>query len=113
MKMTRWFFGSLLLVSVSLAQAEEMTAVEEGKALHDKNCLACHAGKTDNRPSQLYTRENRRVNDKEALQKQVEFCNEMLGLMLFDNEIQDIVTYLDTEYYQFSVTEESENNLSE
>ncbi|RKZ55641.1 MAG: cytochrome c [Candidatus Parabeggiatoa sp. nov. 2] len=101
MKMTRWFFCSLLLATVSLAKAEEMTAIEKGKELHDKNCLGCHAAQTNNNPARLYTRDNRKVNDKDALQKQVQYCNDVLGLMLFDEEIKNLVLYLNTEHYKF------------
>ncbi len=94
MKITRWFFYSLLLVTVSFAQADE-TLIEEGKELHDEyECSNCHT-------TRIYTRKNRRVTNLNKLGSQVLTCDNELGLGLLDEEIDALVAYLNNEYYKF------------
>jgi len=115
MKMTAWFFCSLLLVSVSLAQAEapkteettaassdaadveeEMTAVERGKQLHDQNCLRCHGTKP-------YTRRHRRIKTYAGLINHVQRCATNLNKQWWEDEVADVAEYLDVEFYFFGM----------
>ena len=51
--------------------------------------------------SGVYTREDRRVADRDALVKQVKRCELNLGLSWFDTDINDVVQYLNQSYYKF------------
>lgn len=68
--------------------------LKAGQALHDANCLKCH-------DSAVYTRENRRVGSLVGLRKQVVRCQQSLGLTWFDDQIDDVVQYLNATYYKF------------
>ncbi len=65
-----------------------------GKAVHDKQCAACH-------DSSVYTRANRRVKTPEGLKMQVNGCLRQTGIRLKDAEIDDVVKYLNDSYYKF------------
>jgi len=84
----------------SNAQSVLLGDSAKGKALHDKNCVACHAGQYKD-PSKIYTRPDRRVNSVEGLMKQVAFCNKQTGANLSDDEVNDIIKYLNDTFYKF------------
>ena len=73
------------------AQAQD---ADNGKALHDGNCTRCH-------DSAVYTRPNKRVTTLPKLGKQVRFCKDNLGITWFDDEVNDVVTFLNNNYYHF------------
>lgn len=66
----------------------------KGKAVHDKQCVACH-------DSSVYTRANRRVKSPEALIGQVNGCVRQTGAKLDRDQINDLVNYLDNAFYKF------------
>jgi len=68
--------------------------IENGKSLHDENCLACHS--TD-----AYTKDTRKLHDLAALTSQVKRCDFSLGTQWFDEDIEDTVAYLNSEFYHF------------
>ena len=69
----------------------------DGKQLHDANCLSCH--KPD-----IYTRENRIVNNFVQLQERVRQCELANELTWFEEEIDAVITYLNTSFYHFNKT---------
>ncbi len=79
----------LLLSSPALAQD-----IKNGETLHQNNCLRCH-------DSGVYTRTNKRVTTLPKLGKQVRFCKDNLGLTWFDDEVNDVVQFLNNNYYHF------------
>ena len=87
-----WFPLSALIVAQP-AGAD----IDSGMHLHEAHCSACH-------DSSVYTRENRRVKNIDALINQVWRCEQGLGLKLFDDEVQDLVDYLDQRYYRFKAS---------
>lgn len=80
-----------------LAQAPAMADMERGKALTEKHCIGCH-------DDGVYTRKDRRVTTLDALGKQVRRCETNLGLTWFDEETNDVINYLNTQYYKFEAT---------
>ncbi|MFP5506259.1 MAG: c-type cytochrome [Gammaproteobacteria bacterium] len=78
------------LVFLPQAGAADLKA---GQALHDQHCLKCH-------DSGVYTREDRRVSSLEGLRKQVKRCELSLGLTWFDEQVDDVVHYLNSTYYK-------------
>lgn len=81
----------LLLVATPALQAGDDNI---GKSLVAGHCTSCHG-------DAVYTRENRRVNSLEALQKQVRRCELSLGLKWFDDDINAVTGYLNKAYYHF------------
>ena len=81
---------ALLLGALPATQAAD---AERGKQLVDKHCTSCHDDK-------VYTRENRRVTTLDGLKKQVKRCELNLGLTWFDEDINDVVNYLNSTYYK-------------
>lgn len=88
----KYFYLSLLLAfyATSLPAAD----IENGNDLHFENCTGCH-------DSTAYTRDNRVVRSLERLGTQVRFCRDNLGLTWFDDEVGDVIGYLNKEYYHF------------
>ena len=89
------------VLGVVLLPAAAHADVSAGKALHDKNCIACHASRFDDNGAAIYTREDRRVNDLAALHTQVNRCKANLGLRWFDDEVKAVADYLNATYYKF------------
>lgn len=65
-----------------------------GKTLVQDNCMSCH----DNG---VYTREDRKVTTADGLDKQVRRCELTLGLKWFDEDVADVVAYLNDAFYKF------------
>ena len=66
----------------------------EGKRLHEASCTGCHA-------SSVYTRKDHRVRSLEALKEQVENCTHMAQKEFSEEERQDVVKYLNEQFYKF------------
>lgn len=81
----------------------ERTPLEQGKTLHSNHCVSCHT-------AEIYTRKERKVSRYEGLQNQVQACAVNLDLPWFDDEINAVVTYLNTDYYQFKRPTEEETS---
>lgn len=72
-----------------------------GKALHEKNCISCHASSYGGDGSGIYTREYNKVKTSKGLIAQVRNCNTMLGLKWFEDEELNVAAYLNQTYYKF------------
>lgn len=77
-----------------LAGTAGATDLKAGQALHDQHCMKCH-------DSGVYTRDERRVNSLDGLRKQVARCELSLGLSWFDDQRENVVQYLNSNYYKF------------
>ncbi len=95
----------LLFCVISLnASANALFAkadVAAGKALHEKNCISCHASSYGGDGSAIYTREYNKVKTSKGLVAQVRNCNTMLGLKWFEDEELNTAAYLNQTYYKF------------
>ena len=72
-----------------------------GKAMVEKNCIACHASRFGGDGSEIYTREDHRVKSPPALIAQIRSCNTNLGLKWFEDEELHVASYLNKTYYKF------------
>jgi hypothetical protein len=86
--------GILAVMMTGQIQLSQAAAEGRGEALVEKHCTSCH-------DDAIYTREGRRVTTVNGLQKQVRRCEQSLGLTWFDEEIADVVAYLNNNYYHF------------
>jgi cytochrome c553 len=89
----------LLLISLTLGAGSAQAALlpgdaAQGKAVHDKQCVACH-------DSSVYTRANRRVKSPEALIGQVNNCVRQTDTKLDRDQVNSLVKYLDESFYKF------------
>lgn len=82
----------LLLLFNSPVQAFD---IENGKALHDENCVRCH-------DSSVYTRADRKTKSYAALRERIVQCEIMTELIWFDEEIDDVTAYLNQAFYHFN-----------
>ena len=80
--------AGLMLVVNANAQAPD------AHALYTENCTKCHG-------TEVYTRADRKVTSKDALDTQVRMCEQNLGLKWFDDEVNSVATLLNKEYYKF------------
>lgn len=70
------------------------TGATNGKKLHDAKCFGCH-------DTRQYTRKNRIIHTFEDLHARVEFCDAASNAGFSFDELDDVVTYLNTEFYKF------------
>jgi len=101
----RWLFLISLLVTTNTYAQDE---VSEGQELHDQACLSCHDSMTNGKPEQIYTREDQTessIEDLDGLQSRVEACANNTGAQWFDDEIAQVVEYLNITYYKFGLEE--------
>jgi len=83
--------AATLLLASGASQAADIAA---GKEQHQQHCLSCHG-------SEVYTRQDRRVQSRKGLTAQVQRCQLSLNLNWFDDEVENTAEYLNREYYHF------------
>ncbi len=69
-------------------------ATSNGEQLHASKCQGCH----DN---SVYTRANRFIKNRAALHEQVNRCHKQVRADWTDQQINNVVNYLDSQYYKF------------
>lgn len=86
--------SSLMILLTSSVQAALPGDSAAGKRLHDAKCTACHdAG--------VYTRKDRTVRSLDALKRQLDGCSHMAKENFSAAETQNIIKYLDEQFYKF------------
>jgi len=89
--MKLYYASAVFFLYLGSSQAAD---IDNGDDLHFANCTGCH-------DESVYTRENRRVSSLPRLGTQVRFCKDSLGLTWFDDEVEDVIGYLNKAYYHF------------
>jgi hypothetical protein len=93
--MKRVLCVSLLFLLMPSAYAAEIAGDSaEGSFLHDANCLGCH-------DTGIYTRKDRRIRSLDALKGQLANCSHTANLQFSAIEMQNIIKYLNDQFYQF------------
>jgi len=82
------------LISLLAASGAHGGDAAKGQQLVETNCVRCHG-------SEVYTRPDHKVTSLPGLEKQVQRCEQMLGLTWFDEDIGNAATYLNQAYYKF------------
>ncbi len=93
---------SLFSVCVNANALFSKADVAAGKALHDKNCISCHASSYGGDGTAIYTREYNKVKTSKGLLVQVRNCNTNLGLKWFEDEDLNTAAYLNQTYYKLN-----------
>ncbi|ORU93894.1 MAG: hypothetical protein A6F70_06960 [Cycloclasticus sp. symbiont of Bathymodiolus heckerae] len=83
-------FSFLLLGSFNLYASD----LNNGKTLHTENCLSCH---TTNK----YISSTRSVHNLAELTSRVKRCDFSLGTQWFEEDIADVIAYLNHDFYKF------------
>lgn len=83
-----------------LSQSTLAANPTHGKDLHDANCQSCHASLMGGDPDKIYTRSDRRVTTLSGLKNQVTRCKTTVGVAWPDDQVQDVVEYLNTRFYK-------------
>lgn len=83
-----------------LSQSASAANPAHGKDLHDANCQSCHASLMGGDPDKIYTRSDRRVTTLSGLKNQVTRCKTTVGVAWPDDQVQDVVEYLNTHFYK-------------
>lgn len=93
-------FPTLIILStvLSLPLSFASADIHPGKAIHDEGCLKCHKGNHD---AAFYTRKDRKTKTLDRLQTMVRMCDARMGTALFDEDMAELVDYLNTEFYKF------------
>lgn len=74
---------------------------EKGAELEAAKCQACHAERFGGDATRIYLREDRRLQSLPGLMKQVSMCNTQIGLDLSESDEEDLVIYLNEQFYKF------------
>jgi len=99
--------NKLLLISALLAAASAHAApfdkgdANKGKALADKQCVACHVSLFKGDGSAVYTRADRKVKTASQLAARISGCNANTGAGWFPEDETDVGAYLNKTYYKF------------
>ncbi|HEY0722034.1 MAG TPA: cytochrome c [Gammaproteobacteria bacterium] len=93
--------AALPLVLLLLAPASQAADAKRGEQLHNSQCISCHATRFGNNGNDIYTRANRRVTSLAGLKKQVTRCRDNLSVTWFDEDVDDVVAYLNAHFYKF------------
>lgn len=86
------FLGNALLLGA--ASSADAADRERGSALYENHCTACHE-------DWVYKRVQRKVKSLDELRRRVAGWSEHAALNWKPEEIEDVVIYLDEEFYKF------------
>lgn len=86
----------LILATTLLMTTLPAFASPDFDAAHfiQSKCSSCHN-------EQVYTRPDRRMQNRQQLEAQVRRCDANVGTALFNEDIDTVVDYLDRNYYHF------------
>ena len=96
----RLSFPILLLAALSLNVAAAGDP-KLGQALHDKQCISCHAKQFGGDGSTIYTRAERKVHTASALRQRVAYCNTQTNAGWFPEDEDNVAAWLNQRYYKF------------
>jgi len=84
----------MILLMPSAYAAELPGDSADGKRLHDANCMGCH-------DTSIYTRKDRLIQSLDALKERLGDCSHMAKKEFSANETQNIIKYLNDQFYHF------------
>jgi len=82
------------MATLALVVVASPLQADKGKALYEEKCTRCHN-------SELFTREDRSVNNLEVLKTRVKVCSIAAEAEWADDKINIVVDYLNKHFYKF------------
>ena len=76
-------------------------AAEGEKAYVHYKCQSCHVEQFGGDGSAIFTRKDRRIKSAASLATQIRKCSTNLGLMMFEDEEENLGAFLNKRYYKF------------
>lgn len=95
------FAAAMLSLPAFAAEPWGNADPKAGKALHDKQCITCHARLYGGDGSKMYTREGRLLSTKLDILQRVATCNAMTKTGWFPEEEAEVAAYLNQQFYHF------------
>lgn len=93
---------TVLLPLLASGIANAAPNLQNGKAIDQAKCYACHAKKTGFANGDIiYTRSDRKVMDFARLKIMVARCNTELRLDMFPEDEADVTAYINKQFYKF------------
>ena len=91
-----YLFFIFFIVSEPIIADPEINSpdLKIGKALLEEHCYGCHG-------EDVYVREKRIVTSYPKLINRVQFCSLQRNLTWFDDDVENVAAYLNTEFYHF------------
>ena len=87
--------ASLFMLLMPTAYAASLPGESaNGKHLYDANCMGCH-------DTSVLTRKHRIVQSLDALKEQLANCTHMAKKEFSESETQDLLKYLNDQFYHF------------
>ena len=74
---------------------------KSGQALHDKQCINCHAQRFGGDGSPIYTRAEHKVHSLAALHQRVTACSTQTDTGWSPQEEDNVAAWLNQRYYKF------------
>ena len=93
--------SALFITASAQATPFEKGDVNKGKALVEKQCVACHISMYKGDGSSVYTRADRKVKNATQLATRVSGCNANTGAGWFPEDEVDVSAHLNKTYYKF------------
>jgi hypothetical protein len=95
MKSILWVFVSVSILLMPTAYAAPLPGDgANGKRLYDASCTGCH-------DTSVLSRTDRVVQSLDALKEQLVSCSHMANSEFSASEMQDLLKYLNDEFYEF------------
>jgi len=85
----------LIAAAVLMIPLSVMADQERGRLLYENHCAFCHA-------STVHIREQRKARTPAELRAWIQRWNDELKLNWQDNDVNDVLQYLNNRYYHFS-----------
>ncbi len=102
--LNRLIATSILFFVTTAAQAVPFAAgnADKGKKSYEEHkCNTCHVSMLGGDGSSMFTRADRKVKTPDSLSTQIRRCATNLGVMLFEEDEENIAAYLNKNYYKF------------
>lgn len=94
--------STVLICSTVLAEPfSGGDAVEGEKSYVQYKCQSCHIEQFGGDGSAIFTRKERRIRNATSLATQIRKCATNLGLMMFEDEEENLGAFLNKRYYKF------------
>lgn len=95
--------GALLTLFALSTTATAESNITKGENLFNKaNCQSCHS-------PEVFTQADRKVKNIAELESKVRFCDSQLSANWFDDEITDVVAYLNNAFYKFEIEDNNKD----